>query len=106
MAIGQHFLKLAASRTELIDYFTNSLIYFAFLYYALLTILWVYLLTKFSLQVAYPIASTAVIIMPFISWVIYKEKPCLMYFVGVFILIVGLCVTVLSASNSLNHVSK
>jgi multidrug transporter EmrE-like cation transporter len=94
--IGQVFFKKGLVGTELTPslksivsvIFTPTLL-FGFFFYGLSAILWLFVLKRFPLSVAYPSLSLTYILILFISVAYFGESLSLLKFLGVFLIFGG-----------------
>ena len=96
MSIGQLFFKQSAtyfndnSELNLLQkYITNPWFYFAIIFFAVSTFIWVKILTQMKLSVAYPILSISYILTSVGAYYIFKEKLTILNLVGIFFIMVG-----------------
>lgn len=66
--------------------------YSALLTYGLATILWLYILQRIPLSVAYPFTALAMIIVPIFSVFLFEEKLTYSYFMGSILVISGIAI--------------
>ena len=66
--------------------------YMALLTYGLATILWLYLLQRIPLSIAYPFTALAMIIVPIFSMFLFEEKLSYSYFMGSILVISGIAI--------------
>ncbi|MBF87898.1 MAG: hypothetical protein CMJ14_07855 [Pelagibacterales bacterium] len=66
--------------------------YMALLTYGLATILWLYILQRIPLSVAYPFTALAMIIVPIFSVFLFEEKLTYSYFMGSILVISGIAI--------------
>tara|TARA_B110000238_G_C15772632_1_gene288283 strand:- start:18 stop:392 length:375 start_codon:yes stop_codon:yes gene_type:complete len=67
-------------------------LYAALLVYALATMLWLYILQRIPLTIAYPFSALAMILVPLLSIYFFSEKLTLSYFLGAFFIILGITI--------------
>ncbi len=96
MSIGQLLFKQAAiflnNNVQLqfpLKYLLNPWFYGAVFSYILSTFIWVNILTKMKLSVAYPILSISYILTTVGAMVLFKEKFSLINFLGIFFIMMG-----------------
>lgn len=94
--IGQIFLKrgilsstLSPTLPSIFKTLLTPLVFFGFFLYGLSSIIWLFVLQKFPLSVAYPAASLAYIMIILLSWGIFKEPLGLNKILGCFLIIIG-----------------
>ena len=107
MSVGQLLLKKTAiaisdinnnSIQELGLYKSISLImqipwlYLAFCVYLLAIPLWLYILQKVALSIAYPFSALAMIMVPIMASQIFAEKLGFSYWIGAFLIIIGIII--------------
>tara|TARA_B100001939_G_C16771754_1_gene542955 strand:+ start:350 stop:730 length:381 start_codon:yes stop_codon:yes gene_type:complete len=66
--------------------------YMALLTYGLATILWLYILQRIPLSVAYPFTALAMVIVPIFSVFLFEEKLTYSYFMGSILVISGIAI--------------
>ena len=66
--------------------------YIALAIYALATFLWLFILQKVPLSVAYPFTSLAMVIIPVISVFLFNEKLNVTYWFGAMLIISGITI--------------
>jgi multidrug transporter EmrE-like cation transporter len=94
--IGQVFFKKGLVGTELAPnlksiisvVFTPTLL-FGFFFYGLSAILWLFVLKRFPLSVAYPSLSLTYVLILFISVVYFGESLSILKFLGIFLIFGG-----------------
>lgn len=62
--------------------------------YAAATVLWIWLLSRIPLSIAYPISAFSFVIVPILSWFLFSEPISIRYWVGLSLIIVGVLVIV------------
>ncbi len=67
-------------------------LYLALTTYALATVLWLYILQRIPLSIAYPFSALAMILVPLLSIYFFSERLSLSYFIGAFLIISGITV--------------
>lgn len=67
-------------------------LYLALTTYALATVLWLYILQRIPLTIAYPFSALAMILVPLLSIYFFSEKLTLSYFLGAFLIILGITI--------------
>jgi drug/metabolite transporter (DMT)-like permease len=105
MSIGQVLFKLAADRansapddTFLASLFTTGYFYLAVAVYAVLTIVWVWILTRVPLSRAYPFIVVAFLLTPLFGILFFGESLNAWYVVSLGLILCGLGVLVLKAA--------
>ena len=66
--------------------------YFALLVYGLATVLWLYILQRIPLSIAYPFSALAMLIVPIFSFLIFKERLSYSYFMGSILIVSGIAI--------------
>ena len=66
--------------------------YFALLVYGLATVLWLYILQRIPLSIAYPFSALAMLIVPIFSFLIFKERLSYSYFMGSILVVSGIAI--------------
>lgn len=97
LSCGQILFKLAAtdlppitSINGIFSLFLNYWFWSAMLLYGTATLLWIIILQQVPLSRAYPFAALGFVVVPLVSWVLFKEPLNFSYAIGVFLIIVGL----------------
>jgi drug/metabolite transporter (DMT)-like permease len=103
MATGQILFKYGATQAGIvqglqgwIDLLLKPVIVLALTLYAFSTILWLWLLQKIPLTIAYPFAALAFLLVPIGAWIFFREPLNLRYLLGVCLILVGVIVTTTS----------
>ena len=81
-SLGQSFVKMLQAPTFWVACFL----------YAGATMLWVWLLSRIPLSIAYPFAALSLLIVPFLSWLLYSEPLTFKYWLGIAIILLGMFV--------------
>ena len=104
MSMGQLFFKKTAltisenttNNAGLIEGVSRAILtpwlYLALITYALATVLWLYILQRIPLTIAYPFSALAMILVPLLSIYFFSEKLTLSYFLGAFFIILGITI--------------
>ena len=104
MSMGQLFFKKTAltisenttNTAGLIEGVSRAIqtpwLYLALITYALATVLWLYILQRIPLTIAYPFSALAMILVPLLSIYFFSEKLTLSYFLGAFFIILGITI--------------
>jgi len=107
-SVGELFFKQGVSATgtdhvalqNCLIFFTKLVgqptLWFGVLAYALNFILWLAVLSRIDLSVAFPIGNATYIIIPFLSMIVLHEKITLLRWIGIACIIIG--VTLISRS--------
>ena len=105
MSIGQVLFKLSADRmngnaTEgfLVSVLGNGYFYIALVLYCVLTVLWVWILTRVPLSRAYPFVVLAFVFTPAFAHLIFGESLDLWYAAGLGLVLSGLAVLIVKAA--------
>ena len=104
LSSGQILFKIAASGINSLDNqesFVLRLIYQpafwgACFIYGVTTVLWVWLLTRMPMSIAYPFVTFALIIVPLLSSRFFAESLSIQYWVGAGLIVAGACIIVQS----------
>ena len=101
MSVGQVLFKLAADRMKanagsgfLVAVLGNGYFYVAFILYCVLTVLWVWVLTRVPLSRAYPFVVLAFVFTPAFAYLIFGESLDLWYVLGLALVLSGLGVLI------------
>ena len=101
MSAGQVLFKLSAQRakggsaaTFLLSLAANGYFVVAVVVYAVLTVLWVWLLTRVPLSLAYPFIALAFVFTPALAWLLLGEPVRAPYLLGLALILLGLAVVV------------
>ena len=97
LAIGQLLFKIGAGQlnTASVSEFLgsallNPILIGAVALYGATILVWIYVLSKMPLSIAYPITGLAYIIVPILSYYILDEKMNLMLMAGSFFIFIGI----------------
>lgn len=95
MAVGQIlFKKVALSSSDgLIATLFNPWLIAALAFYAIATVLWVWILSTTPLSLAYPFAALGFVFVPLAAWWVFGESLSWSYAVGVALIVAGVIVT-------------
>ncbi len=100
IAVGQILFKLSASIMHSSGnvFHPRSLIilFAAFVLYGVTTLAWVWVLQKLELGRAYPLMALAFVLVPIGSYFVFDERFQLQYFIGIFLISVGILISVKS----------
>jgi drug/metabolite transporter (DMT)-like permease len=103
MATGQILFKYGATQAGVvqglqgwIDLLLKPVIVLALVLYAFSTILWLWLLQKIPLTIAYPFAALAFLLVPIGAWIFFREPLNLRYLIGVVFILTGVIITTTS----------
>ena len=104
LAVGQFLFKRSAVAVgglglaeSLAALARNPSFYAALALYAASTVLWVWILTRVPLSLAYPFVAVVMILVPIIGWQFFGERLNAAYWIGSGFIIVGMLVMQLSA---------
>jgi drug/metabolite transporter (DMT)-like permease len=96
LSIGQVLFKMSATAlTETGSFFsikTLTTLFPALCLYALMTLLWVWVLQKIELGKVYPFMALAFVLVPFASHLMFGERFQTSYFLGVLLIMAGIVV--------------
>jgi drug/metabolite transporter (DMT)-like permease len=94
MAIGQTMLKLAADTSKIesapLGGLLNRYFFVAITLYAVLTVLWIWLLRYIPLAKAYPFAALVFIFTPMLAVIFFGDKISFVNGIGMFMIVCGL----------------
>lgn len=97
LAVGQLLFKIGAARTNaasvpefLTSALMNPVLIFAVALYGCTILVWIYVLNKLPLSIAYPVTGLAYIIVPVLSYYLLGEKLSPMLLVGSFFILIGI----------------
>ena len=103
MATGQILFRLCSSRhmgASILNLpsllFCNPIFYIALVLYGSATIIWLWLLTRYSLATAYPFAALAVAMVPVLEVIFFRTHLSAGYWIGLVLMISGLIIIVKS----------
>jgi drug/metabolite transporter (DMT)-like permease len=104
LSAGQLLFKLTAIRLPIVAQFTDlrhlvydPLLWLALILYGGATVLWIFMLQRVELMHAYPFAALAFVLVPMGAWAFFGERLSLGVMVGTVFIVIGICVTVVSA---------
>jgi undecaprenyl phosphate-alpha-L-ara4N flippase subunit ArnE len=96
MTLAQLLFKATAGsapgrslRAALPVFFRQPSFYAAMATYAGATVLWLWLLTKYSLAQAYPFTALAFLLVPLVETLFFRVRASRMYWVGLALIIIG-----------------
>ena len=105
MCSGQILFKKTALRmTELNVENSNNLVYLfstvlkiphfflALFVYGVATFYWLYILQKIPLSLAYPFTALAMVVIPVLSYFLFKESLNINYWIGSFLIFLGIVI--------------
>ena len=97
MATGQILFKYSASRygelSSPILLFLKWPFLLALAVYAITTVGWVLVLRTAALSRAYPFMALSFVLVPFLSWIFFKEQLSLRYLLGIGAIVLGIFLT-------------
>lgn len=85
------------SLSAIIPFVTNIWLIGAIILNLVAIVLWVIVLQKIPLSVAYPFAALAFVIVPFFSWAVYGENVNMAHIIGTALILAGIAVISLKA---------
>jgi multidrug transporter EmrE-like cation transporter len=105
---GQLLLKYAIGRLSLsmetagpvgyyLRLFTTPLVLLGFFMYGLSSLIWLFILSKLPLSLAYPLVSMGYVLVVFFSWLLLHEHVSIIRILGVFVICLGVTLLALSA---------
>jgi drug/metabolite transporter (DMT)-like permease len=104
---GQLLLKFAIGRLSLsmdtagpvgyyVRLFTTPLVLLGFLMYGFSSLIWLFILSKLPLSLAYPLVSMGYVLVVFFSWLLLHEHVGLTRILGVVVICLGVTLLALS----------
>ena len=72
------------------------LFHIALIRYGVSTVLWISLIGRYTLAIAYPFAAMAVVMVPLVEVLVYKQRLASVYWVGLSLVIIGILIIVRS----------
>jgi multidrug transporter EmrE-like cation transporter len=75
------------------DMLREPSLYAALTLYGFATLLWIWILSRVPLSIAYPWVAAGVVIVPLLSWWVYGEKINLTFWFGAGLVVVGILIT-------------
>lgn len=94
---GQIMLKMAAQRMRpeapLTAIATDPVLLGALSLYALLSLVWLFILKELPLNTAYPFVAFSFAVTPMLAWTLLGEKPDGLYFLGIALICTGVVIT-------------
>jgi drug/metabolite transporter (DMT)-like permease len=104
MSLGQVLFKMAADRAKaratsgfLESLLTDGYFFLSVAIYGVLTVLWIWLLTRVPLSRAYPFVVLAFVFTPGFAVLFFDESLNIWYFLGLGLILSGLALLVLKA---------
>lgn len=107
MAVGQIVLSIASkeifSQKTLAFYptVTNKWLALGIFIYIISLALWLYILSRFEVKYAYPIASSAIFFVAIFHSILYKDFPPINYWIGLVFVTAGLVILSIGGKNNL-----
>jgi undecaprenyl phosphate-alpha-L-ara4N flippase subunit ArnE len=101
MAVGQISLSFASKqifsseKVGLLQIITNKWLFIGISIYILSLGIWIYILSRFDIKYAYPIASSAIFYVAVFQSILNREYPPLNYWIGLVLVVTGLIVLTL-----------
>ena len=99
LSIGQLLFRQSALQVAgkplpelLMELLRTPVFYLAVLLYGLTTLLWVWLLGRYPLSIAYPFATLAIVAVPILEMTVFKQRLPGGYWLGVALIIAGVLV--------------
>ena len=74
-------------------------LYLALILYATATLLWIWILSRVNLSVAYPWVAVGMVIVPLLGWLIFGERVGPIFWLGVALIVIGVGLTQYAASS-------
>jgi len=71
----------------------NPKLYLALAIYGFATVLWIWILSRIPLTRAYPWIAATTAIIPLLGWLIFEERVAGSYWIGLFLIVIGLMLT-------------
>lgn len=68
-------------------------LYIALVLYGGATLLWIWILSRVSLSLAYPWVAVGMVIVPLLGWLVFGERVSPIFWLGVAFIVVGVCLT-------------
>lgn len=100
LAVGQLMFKhvgLSIQGQSLVDGLLMSarqpMLYVALVIYGLSTALWIWILSRVPLAVAYPWVAVGVAIVPILGWWFFDERLNVTFWMGVCLILIGIVIT-------------
>jgi multidrug transporter EmrE-like cation transporter len=109
---GQLILKYAISRLSLdmsetgplgyyVRLFTTPIVLLGFFMYGLSSLVWLFILSKLPLSLAYPLVSMGYVLVVFFSWLLLREHVNVTRMIGVAVICLGVALLATSAPRDL-----
>jgi multidrug transporter EmrE-like cation transporter len=104
LSVGQLLFKFAALRLPAVDHLRDlrhllgdPLLWLALILYGVATLLWIFMLQRVALMHAYPFAALAFVLVPIGASTFFGERLSGGVVIGTGLIVLGICVTVVSA---------
>lgn len=105
---GQLILKYAISRLSLdmsetgpvgyyVRLFTTPIVLLGFLMYGLSSLVWLFILSKLPLSLAYPLVAMGYVLVVFFSWLLLREHVSITRMIGVAVICLGVALLATTA---------
>jgi multidrug transporter EmrE-like cation transporter len=75
-------------------------LYLALILYAAATLLWIWILSRVNLSLAYPWVALGMVTVPLLGWLMFGERVGPMFWLGVAFIVVGVGLTQYAASTA------
>jgi drug/metabolite transporter (DMT)-like permease len=75
-------------------------LYLALILYGAATLLWIWILSRVNLSLAYPWVALGMVIVPLLAWLMFGERVGPMFWLGVAFIVVGVGLTQYAASTA------
>jgi drug/metabolite transporter (DMT)-like permease len=73
-------------------------LYLALILYAAATLLWIWILSRVNLSLAYPWVAVGMVIVPLLGWLVFGERVGSIFWLGVAFIVIGVGLTQYAAS--------
>lgn len=73
-------------------------LYVGLILYGSATLLWIWILSRVNLSLAYPWVALGMVIVPLLGWFIFGERVGPIFWLGVAFIVIGVCLTQCAAS--------
>lgn len=114
---GQLILKYAIGRLNLsmeeagpvgyyVRLFTTPIVLLGFFMYGLSSLVWLFILSKLPLSLAYPLVSMGYVLVVFFSWLLLREHVSPVRMLGVAVICLGVALLAFSAPESETSAAK
>jgi multidrug transporter EmrE-like cation transporter len=75
-------------------------LYFGLILYGGATLLWIWILSRVNLSVAYPWVAVGMVIVPLLGWLMFGERVGPIFWLGVAFIVIGVGLTQYAASSA------